>query len=87
MRWKQFYASGYEEILQKDFPQKTLWKFLESGILDFVVVLHFPLPHVHLLEPRVFLCIGESAELSQLAGSLKGRRVSFVHGKMLLEVT
>ncbi len=34
MRWKQFYASGYEEILQKDFPQKTLWKFLESGILE-----------------------------------------------------
>lgn len=34
MRWKHFYASGYEEILQKDFPQKTLWKFLESGILE-----------------------------------------------------
>ena len=34
MRWKQFYASSYEEILQKDFPQKTLWKFLESGILE-----------------------------------------------------
>ena len=34
MRWKQFYASGYEEILQKDFPQKTLWKFLEDGILE-----------------------------------------------------
>ena len=33
MRWKQFYASGYEEILQQEFPQKTLWKFLESGIL------------------------------------------------------
>ena len=34
MRWKQFYPSGYEEILNKDFPQKTLWKFLEDGILS-----------------------------------------------------
>lgn len=34
MRWKQFYASGYEEILHKDFPHKTLWEFLESGILE-----------------------------------------------------
>ncbi len=34
MRWKQFYASGYEDILHKEFPQKTLWKFLEDGILS-----------------------------------------------------
>ena len=34
MRWKQFYASGYEEILEQEFPQKTLWKFLEDGILS-----------------------------------------------------
>ncbi len=34
MRWKQFYASGYEEILHKEFPQKTLWKFVESGIAE-----------------------------------------------------
>ena len=33
MRWKQFYPSGYEEILNREFPLKTLWKFLESGIL------------------------------------------------------
>ena len=33
MRWKQFYASGYEEILHQEFPQKTLWKFLEDSIL------------------------------------------------------
>ncbi|MBQ7709341.1 MAG: acyl--CoA ligase [Bacteroidales bacterium] len=33
MRWKQFYASGYEEILKQDFPRETLWKFLERGIL------------------------------------------------------
>ncbi len=32
MRWKQFYASGYEEILQQEFPQETLWQFLERGI-------------------------------------------------------
>ena len=32
MRWKKFYASGYEEILNKEFPQETLWKFLERGI-------------------------------------------------------
>lgn len=34
MRWKQFYPGGYEEILNKEFPQKTLWKFLEEGILS-----------------------------------------------------
>lgn len=34
MRWKKFYASGYEEILNTVFPQKTLWKFLEYGILS-----------------------------------------------------
>jgi acyl-CoA synthetase (AMP-forming)/AMP-acid ligase II len=34
MRWKQFYASGYEEILHKGFPQKTLWEFVESGIAE-----------------------------------------------------
>lgn len=34
MRWKQFYPSGFEEILNKEFPQKTLWKFLEYGILS-----------------------------------------------------
>ena len=34
MRWKQFYPSGFEEILNKEFPQKTLWKFLEEGILS-----------------------------------------------------
>ena len=33
MRWTQFYASGYEEILKQDFPRETLWKFLERGIL------------------------------------------------------
>ena len=34
MRWKQFYPGGFEEILNKEFPQKTLWKFLEEGILS-----------------------------------------------------
>ena len=34
MRWTQFYTKGYEEILSKDFPRETLWKFIERGILD-----------------------------------------------------
>lgn len=34
MRWTQFYAKGYEEILSKDFPRETLWKFIERGILE-----------------------------------------------------
>ena len=34
MPWKQFYARGYEEILAQEFPQETLWKFLERGILE-----------------------------------------------------
>ena len=33
MRWKQFYASGYEEILNQEFPHQTLWNFMERGIL------------------------------------------------------
>ena len=34
MRWKQFYSEGYEEILAQDFPNETLWKFIERGILN-----------------------------------------------------
>ena len=34
MRWKQFYASGYEEILRQEFPRETLWKFLERSLLS-----------------------------------------------------
>ena len=34
MRWKQFYADGYEDILNQEFPNQTLWKFLEQGILS-----------------------------------------------------
>ena len=34
MRWTQFYTKGYEEILNKEFPKETLWKFIERGILD-----------------------------------------------------
>ena len=34
MRWKQYYPQGYESILNQDIPNKTLWKFLEYGILS-----------------------------------------------------
>ncbi len=33
-RWTQFYADGYEEILNRQFPRETLWKFIERGILE-----------------------------------------------------
>lgn len=33
-RWTKFYTKGYEEILEKEFPRETLWKFMERGILD-----------------------------------------------------
>ena len=51
MRWKQFYASGYEEILNQEFPHQTLWNFMERGILaakqfdEKVGILHdMPVP-------------------------------------------
>lgn len=34
MPWKQFYASGYEKILEQEIPQETLWKVLERGLLE-----------------------------------------------------
>jgi hypothetical protein len=34
MRWTQFYSDGYQEILDKEFPDESLWTFLESGILE-----------------------------------------------------
>lgn len=34
MRWTQFYAEGYDQILAKTFPRETLWKFIERGILE-----------------------------------------------------
>ena len=34
MRWKQFYPEGYESILNQEIPNKTMWKFLEYGILS-----------------------------------------------------
>lgn len=34
MRWKQFYPEGYESILSQEIPNKTMWKFLEYGILS-----------------------------------------------------
>lgn len=34
MPWKQFYVKGYEDILKQEFPEETLWKFLERGILE-----------------------------------------------------
>lgn len=33
MRWKQFYASGYEDFLQQEFPNQTTWQFLERSLL------------------------------------------------------
>ena len=33
MRWKQFYASGYEDVLKQDFSNLTTWQFLERSIL------------------------------------------------------
>ena len=34
MRWKQYYAGGYEDLLNEEIPQQTLWKYLERGILN-----------------------------------------------------
>ena len=34
MRWKQYYAGGYEDMLAEEIPQQTLWKYLERGILN-----------------------------------------------------
>ena len=34
MRWKQYYAGGYEDMLNEEIPQQTLWKYLERGILN-----------------------------------------------------
>ena len=34
MRWTQFYSDGYQEILDKEFPDESVWTFLESGILE-----------------------------------------------------
>lgn len=33
MRWKQYFAKGYEDILNQEFPNQTTWQFLESSIL------------------------------------------------------
>ena len=33
MRWKQFYASGYEDVMKQDFSNLTTWQFLERSIL------------------------------------------------------
>lgn len=35
MRWKKFYAEGYEDILNQDFSNQTLWQFLERSILSY----------------------------------------------------